>query len=616
MRKKLFLFFILFSVVLTGCTQQGLKDNQIYVVDKDSPQTKEEKFQGKLNTEGRVPFKEYENYNTLQNDESGEVLITLSPDGKSMYFMEPMENYNQFQVIKGEPEVKVRLLRIDTETKEQEVITEGIPFVSLVKWNKEGNIVAFGGGERLTIYDAVKNKLILEDKLKNDRVSYFFWSPKDDNKLYSEHPNLANGSIYYVNSQKKVEAYETKEDIYFKGKLDNDYYYGTKWYLVNDKNNKIAGKSDIINTVIVDKKGNIVKVLAEGRFRDSYRKSLVQVGEGGFGLYYLEDINSPEEIKTLSKDYIFDVKFVDDGKIAYTVENKDIEKNSFFLYILDKKGKKLEKIEVSGGSFALSPDGKTGYIGGPYWEKINFEKNEVEKNLFENAIEQNEEELEKEETFKTLRGAMDTIYKYEMIGEKDWTAAKKYFTDTHSPEQWAYFDVTAKFKETSFRSNKNNQIYKVNIELNDCNFDLKHERASVLIRVAAKNFSGGGLAMDYALELIKKENNWYVTGFSTFPNSSQREELQQKIEEFVEETQNGKIFPGELEGKEVEIGQIQFWRSSMPHLSPDIQSANYCKIYLKVKNGGKEEIYKMVLDKKNQNYWKPTKLTQENLWFL
>ncbi|MBZ4686397.1 MAG: hypothetical protein JG764_30 [Clostridiales bacterium] len=611
MKKGLFIVLILFLLVVAGCNQQVIKDNQIYVVEKESNESNGEKLNDQLNTEGRIPFQEYEGYDALEDDESGRVLLTLSPDGKSMYFMEPLQEKKKIQIIKGDPKEEVRLFKVNTKTREQKTIIEGIPFVSLVKWNKEGSIVAFCGGGRLTIYDTQKNKLILEDRLKDDPVLYFSWSPRDENKLYTEQPNLANGSIYYIDSQKKVEAYETKERIYFKGKLDTDYYYGTKWYVVSERQNKSEGKSDGINTVIVDKQANVVKVLAEGSFRDSYKKSLVQVGEGGFGLYYIADINTPEKIKTLTKEYVFDVKFVDDGKIAYIVENEDIEKNSFWLYIVDKRGKELEKLEVSGSSIALLPNGKKGYIGGPRWEKIDFEKNQIEANLVNNTR-VFEEEPEKEEIFKTIRGAMDTIYKYELVGERDFSAAKKYFIDTNSPAQWAYFDVITKFNETSFRKNSN-KIYRLTIELKSYKLHEKGERASVKIRVGAENFSGGSLTMDYALELIKLEENWYVTGLSTFPYSQLREELQQRVEKYLQDAQNGQIFQGILKDKVVEIGQIQFWRSSMPHLSPDVESANFCKVYLIVKTDGKEEIYKMVLDKKNPNYWEVTKLSQKDL---
>ena len=74
----------------------------------------------------------------------------------------------------------------------------------------------------------------------------------------------------------------------------------------------------VLIPVIVDKMGNIVKVLNEGRFRDAYKKSLVQVGESGFGLYYVADINKPNNIKTLSKEFIFDVSLWPEENCLYS----------------------------------------------------------------------------------------------------------------------------------------------------------------------------------------------------------------------------------------------------------------------------------------------------------
>lgn len=605
MRKSL-LFLILFSVILTGCIQQGLKDNQVYIAEKNSQKGAEDTILEKLNVEGSIPFQEY-NLEQLQEDLGEKIPLAISPDGKNLFLMEAINNREHLPVIKGEPDVNVRVLMKDLETKEEKVIIEDVPFISQVRWNNAGNIIAFGGGKRLSIYDTVKKDLVLEDELKNDSVTFFFWSPHDENKLYSEHPNLTNGSIYYVNLRKKVEAYETKEDLYFKGKLDNDFFYGTKWFVASEKDKK---DSDSINTVIVDKMGNIVKVLNEGRFRDAYKKSLVQVGESGFGLYYVADINKPNNIKTLSKEFIFDVKFVAGGKIAYIVEKEDPENNLFILYIVDEKGREIKSLEVSGSSIALSPDGKTGYVGGPGWEKVNFETNEIDSKI---PIEN--EDSEQEEIFRTLRGAMDTYYKFEVTGSKDWDKAKKYFIDTESPPQWAYFDLTTRYMEVSQANVKNDRknLYRIFMELQDFKIDSEEKRASVSLHLLVNNDTGGGLSMDHALELIKKGGKWYVTGFSTFPFSSQREEVKNLVEKYVMDAQEGKIFSGILEGKEVEIGQIQFWRYSLPHLAPNIETANFCKVYLKVKSNGQEKIYKMVLDRQNQNYWKPTKLTDKEL---
>ena len=55
----------------------------------------------------------------------------------------------------------------------------------------------------------------MEHILRTDPVSYFFWS-HNDNRIYSEHPDQVNGSIYYINLQKKVEAYEIRGNLYLK----------------------------------------------------------------------------------------------------------------------------------------------------------------------------------------------------------------------------------------------------------------------------------------------------------------------------------------------------------------------------------------------------------------
>lgn len=596
MGRKLFAFIFIISLFLFGCGQKDIRDEEVYLIQEktESPVSGEE-----LNTEGTVRFQAYEAINY-----EGRVLITMSMDGKDLFFMEPLSDNEEPRIIKGEPKEKVRIIKVNRETQKENIVAEDIPFISLVQWNNSGRIVAFGGGERLVIYDTTKDRLLLEKDLEDDAISYFFWSPKDENKLYTENYNLSNGSIYYVNSQKKVEAYETKEQIYYKGKLDNNYYFATKWFSLDQ-----GGKNDGIRTLVVDKTGNEVKILGEGRFRDAFQKSLLQIGDNGFGLYYTPDINKPNKILELTKEFVFDAKFVDDGKIAFIVENKNLDKNLFFLYVMDKNGKELVKHQVSGSSIALLPDGKTGYIGGPLWEKINFSDNKIEEDLTLGR----QTDSEKAEIFKTIRNAISVLIKFELTGEKDKTAAKQFFLDTYSPDQWAYFDISNLFNDNP-TINSNKDLYRLQMELKDLqSHDEIKGIISAVVRVSSFTGSGGASIVDYALELIEKDDNWYVTGLSTFPFSQQRNEVKEIIEEYINDAQEGKIFPGELEDKEVEIGQIQFWASSLPHLAPNVGSADYCKVYLKVKNNGKQEIWKMVLDKKNQSYWYPTKLSRENL---
>lgn len=606
-------FILVFIIALVnlslGCVQQDIKENQVYIVEKNRYHD-EDQLQDELRTEGRIPFMEQLNDSDLAElFEEGQILLTVTSDGGQLYLMELLDEQEGPITIKGKPQEKVRIIKVDRNNKDKKIVAENIPFVSLVKWNMDESLVAFGGGDRLTIYDTHREELILNEELANELVVYFAWSPTDENKIYTENPNLVNGSIYYVNSQKKLEAYETREENYFKGKLDNNYFYGTSWDFTDDS----------INTVILDKQGKVVKVLAKGRYRDAYQKSILTVDDSGFGLYYIQDINRNSKVKILSHDYIYDVKFVADGKIAYTVKKVDADDNTFYLNILDKNGKREARLEVSGGAIAVTPDGKVGYTGGPKGEKLDFHQNEVVAKNTRHTVEAQKEQLNQINT--VIRHGMKVLYDAELSNKRDVVSLKRYFIDTASPAQWAYTDLFILFNEMTFISDKKEDSnYRMDIQMMEMDFNEGGNQISTIIQVATKTPSGTHLPMLYSLELIKQENIWYMTGFSTYPHSIQRQELQQEIERYVKEAVEGQLFPNVLTDKVVEVGQIQFWRTGRPHLASSVETANACKVYLKVfesdSNNSNPQIYKLVLEKRNQHYWRPVKLTSEELSYL
>ncbi|WP_090553601.1 hypothetical protein [Natronincola ferrireducens] len=588
-------FFLFLILILGGCTHQEVKEGQVYVVKDDDYM--EEQVGDILNIEGRIPFQKYVNQSFVDQMEIDQILLTIAPNGKELYFMERIETHDFTQVIKGNTGEQVRIIRKDITTKDQKIVIQNIPFVSKVSWNIEGDMVAFGGGGILTIYDRKNENTIMKEKLAQDNITNFFWSPIDASKLYSEQQDLANGSIYYLTSQKKVEAYETREETYYKGKLDSNYYYGTKWDL---------GNGDI-KTVILDKQGKIIKALNSGRFRDAYEKSLVLVGDGGFGLFYIKDINNSQEVITLTEEYIYDVKFIADGNIAYTTKAEDIEANLFYLNIVNNSGRQLKKSKVYGGSIAVLPDGKTGYISGPQWQQVDF----VEAKLITDSLGEEEELDEIKDIYKGIRGAMITLYDFRMEGKENWNNLKKYFINTDSPNQWAYFDMENIFKEkvdTSFTG-----YYAMDIYLKSYAMDSGGDRVSVKVSVNTKHSHARPMMLDYALELIKSQGAWYVTGFSTFPYSTEENKIEEIVKETVEKIQMGKLFSGKLENQNITIGQIQFWLRGLPRLASNVESADAVKVFLQVNNQEKQEVYKLVLEKVNQSYWKPINLSREDL---
>jgi hypothetical protein len=581
---------------LFGCTKAP-KENEVHVV-KDSTEKKDiSKIDKALNAEGSSPFFSLEGLNIKEN--RNQIPLTLSKDKEYVYYMKPTvvkPKDDGYKVIKGETNIKVDIIKVHMVTADTKSIVNNVPFVSSIKWNKEGNMVAFLGGNTLTVYNDNDNKLIQSFQGDGDGITSFGWSP-EGKKIYTEGQNLINTGIYYTDSKKYVHSYETKESLFYKGVLDSQYLFGTE---------RIGDGS--YNTAIADKEGKVAsRVESSGRYRDSYKTSFLQIGKDNFGLEYHSDINESNNIKVLSKEYISDAKFIYNGDLVYITPNDNPEENNFYLHIANSKGDEVKKLQVSGSTIMILPDGKLGYIGGTHIERVNLINYSIEGPSMERPSEESESIL------RTLRGAMDVIYKFEIAQKKDVERANKYFIDSNSPGQWALTDVMNIF----------NEKVKLTPEASDYNLMLRLKglsinkyQATANISVEARNSIGSGVGMSNTVELIKRDNKWYVTGLSTFPNSKQYKEVKSKVEDLVKQAQQGNLFNGELKDKEVQIGQIQFWQLSDPHLADNIDNANYCKVYLKVKENGTEVLYKLILDKKNQNYWKEGGVSKERLSLL
>ncbi len=618
MSKKLTLLYcIIISVLLTSCEGQDKKPNPTVTPGTQTLST--EAASGALPSVTGNKFRSLD----LSQLPGTAIPLTESPDSRTIYYMERTDKAEKtdnkktiIKALKGDTCQKINLVKLDIPTGKKVMIAAGIPFISLSKWNKAGDMIAFCGGERLTVYDTVHNKLLLKENLEQDRVTYFGWSP-DGSSIYTEHPSLINGTIHSFNDGKTLHSYETDVSLYYKGALGDNLYFASEALKIDEEELKKSGGSIDENiTVITDSAGKVLKELPCGRFRDSYKKSMLQAGESGFGLYYFDNLDKTG-FKELTREYVYDAKFIAGGHFIYTVKSGDAEKNIFLLCIADDKGNETAKIPVSGPNVSLSPDGNTGYINGPLKEIIDFPAllNNLDAEILkhETAVSniytaQNEEE----NLLMTLRGAMDAYLKFEITGKKDYAAADKYFIDSEEPPQMAHFDITTIFNE---RGNYfgDTDFYEISLSLSK--LSLKKDRASVVVSGICRNFAGAASGVENALELFKKDGVWYVTGFSTFLDSKKAEDLKVKVEKIIKDAREGKLFEGKFKGADIKIGQIQFWQMSEPTLSSNIDYSNYCKVYLKVQEDGKEVIYKMVLSKDHS--WAPELPTKERLsWLL
>lgn len=619
-RKIMILVGIFFSFILAGCGKNIVKNNVVYQVKEEKQEKDIKKIDERIETEGIVSFTEDVDENESDLNTQSKILISKSPKDKIKLYLssnDVINNGMNNNVIKGEITGDYSLVVKNIEKNQSKILVESLPVISVVKWNKQRTVVAMCGGNRLTIYSAVENKLLLEKELANEKVKYFGWSP-DGKKIYTEHPSLPNGSIIYVDSRKLVHAYETKENLYYKGILDDKYYYTTFLNEIDDvkeKNNPDAVKC---KTVTIDKESNIIKEIIEGRFRDSYKRAILQVGEDGFRLNYIKDINDSENVIRLSSEYIYDAKFITGGKIAFITAAEEFEKNNFILNIVGADGKLQNKINISGSSFAVSPNRRRGYVSGYKQEIIDLNLNIIlyyHKDDKENI---SEEDIEKNKIIDVLRQGLRVFYFYQFKGVKDEEKAEKYFIDTHNPEQSILFELKEVWKNN--KSLELEKFLKSKIEAQIVKpiyiYTLNNKKAaSVTVKgsILTSNEKYRSMSMTLVIELIQINDRWYITGASTFPFSKQYKKVKQECEKLIRKGIRGEIFEDKLNGKEVEIGQIQFWQMSEPHLASDAEYANYCKVFLKVKENNRWITYKMTLQKVTDNKWQLVYFDDEKL---
>jgi len=601
---KLYKTTILFAcLLLSSCSSPTIKDNEIVVVKSSSKvQSSINAVSNKLNVDGINPFVSI-NYEKIPKKYNGCAVITVSPDGSFVFLAEKCngEDDNTTMLI-GQKLPKINLIRLNLETMEAEVLCKNISFINEAKWNSKGTVVGFCGGEEIKIYDNEKNKFLYENETSNDSVTFFGWSPEGD-KLFTEHPDIINGNIYYLDLNKVVYAYEAKENIYYRGILNEEYYYATS---------KVVSGSLAYSMVIVNKNGNVAYKGDSGRFRDSYENQMAYIGPYGAGLYYYSDVNDMEARQTLSDRFIHDVKFVYGGNIAYIDSNMDIDKNNYILHIVSSDGKQITSMEVSGSTFALSPDGAYGWIGGASWEKIDFRTYSMISSL---PAKTNDYSYEDEKVFSTIRSAIGILQKIDNLRSVRQSEIQKFFINTSNPEQSAMLDIENKYKEAK------DNIVQADIQL-DTELYLKsyktytsggYERASACVYGTYKNTSGIENSIDQYMELIKVDGKWYVTGFSTFPMEQQIKEIRTVIEDYVKQIKEGILIEDMLKDAHIEIGQLQFWNKDGDRMATDIANAGYCKAYLTAIQDGTSKIYKLVLKKDSDGKWVISQLTGESI---
>jgi len=339
MKKCVLICMIL--LLLCGCSDKRYYDNEIYTVQQDTSQT--DSIVGWLDVEGKNDF-----YKKAIYGEDGELVV--SAVGDFYYYMTPsQEAYNGPVLLKGDAGCHLDLYEVDTKTNDKNLIVTNVGFIHKVTWNHNHSLLGILADDELILYDKA-HQTVSKVAIDGDIVD-FYWSPIDHDKLYLEQNNAYSGYIYYVNGQKTLALYESKERLYYRDYLDKGLYYANQ--LVPGDNDQTKDK---LLTVLVNEEGEVTKVIGNGRYKDSYLKHVLLTGDHGFGLYYIDDVNYPERVITLSNEYIYYASFIADGSILYMVGNSE-EKDEYKLILSDGSGNIMMEEYTASWGIILTADG-------------------------------------------------------------------------------------------------------------------------------------------------------------------------------------------------------------------------------------------------------------------
>jgi len=549
--------------------------------------------------------------------DAGDIPLCYGPDLKILYVMNYTHPDPEMKVILGDYTLPVDLYRI--ENGQRTKMAAGIPFITLAQWSPDGQHLGIGGGQQLYILNTDNDSLDSVNELVNlPSAVHFGWSP-DGKTVYAEHDAVPNGAVFNVETHKGLPAYKIKEPFpFFKAKLADNLFLGTVVQSVNSQP----------ETVILDGAGQVQKSVARGNFRDADGNSILQVGIENFGLAFYADVNDPKGM-VLTNEYIYQCRFLPRGGVIFSTPGETGSELNYKLTVITQKEQRI--INVSGPHFHVWPDGRFVDICGYRSERLS---------LPDLSATQQENRLlysgDKAKITATVRGAastyLDNYHRTENLDDQALKQAlSRYYIDTRElVEQIAFTDVYEELKSRPllphFRAGANHLSGQI-----DSLIIYGDDRATLVAHFLFRqiflpsdagtdswlpfhsNVSGWGFGAAY--EMVKREESWYVTGLSTFPESREKERIAEMVDDFIASVQRGAPAPvreeqsiqfyEQIKGKEIKAGQIQFWNMSEPHRSTSAEQAKIALVYLYA--GG--ERYKLVLSRDLTLDWEIERLS-------
>lgn len=540
----------------------------------------------------------------LKGFDSKLIPLSLQPDRGLVIAMEFVQSNETDQtnsrVITGNMVQPINLYAVNTKDNDKKALGR---FMSLkdFSFDDTGRLFAFiDGNSNIYIYDADEKQLqkIIEGKnyYAYDTLS---WS-KDSKKL------LINQKMNFDISSKQLIPFVVDTYAPFiKQRFDNQ---GT--YIVQMKNNEY---NDMIALYNFEKKSYMN--LANGIFLDSDNISLVytKLNQSGLNVLNLETLES----KSMDTGSIYNAKIMKStGDIIYTTVNPDFtSQHRYVLIKFNPKAETKKSIQLDTPTFYLSPAEDKIYFVNNYNSNSTVVDTDT-LNITHTGNEMDDSDLYAIKT--TILKMFHLDYSFTGNYEEYENQAQRIYTNTYSlMPQEALENKLIDFKRFNMPlpTWQKEPGIPPTIIMNSLN--IKEDSASVNI----------GLFFINSIELVKQDETWLITGFSTHPDSKEVKEIRALVSKHLNDikTKNSEEAlkywksdkASEFNEKQIqivedlmkqdnkvkiELGEIELWSINEPHRAENPQTAVQAKAKIVISDESNSKKYKLTLVKQGRSF--------------
>ena len=599
--KKIVLILLCLSISLSSC---AIKEDQLIVLensekDKNNTTTKIKDWQFETISPKAIIEKSKEAIDKIDKDI---IPMAITPDygtvmGYKNIQSEKADAKNSM-VIVGNMLQSIELFAVNTSNGAKKNLGKFLSIKSS-QFDSEGKQWAFIDGEdNVYIYDVETEQLqkVLE-KYNYREFNNICWS-RDSKRLMFD-----NRLIYDIASKEFISIAADSYTPFIR----MNYSHNT--YITEMKNNRY---DNIIALYNFDNK--TYTQIADGFYMDSDNSSLIYTMDvkQGLKIVNLKTLES----KTIESGPVYCANILKStGEIVYTTLNPNFHDDDRYLLVMLNPDNMMKR---------TSPLYTPSYYLSPAEDKLNFISNYGENSITvglesfkidESITKKDDENLSKIKSVILSMFLLD--YNFNGSFEEYEIQAKKIYTNTAYPiPQEALNNKLTDFKRFNTPlPNFQKEAYIPPLLAFD-SISVKSNKASVNI----------GRFFINSIELVKADKNWYITGFSTHPESDEVFEIRNTVQKHINDILMGNkakamIYWEDMEDNDfvknnrnvvenlinnkgkfsAEIGETELWSMSDPHRAESSSSSTEARTKIIIKDGNNISKYKIVLSRKNSD---------------